>query len=374
MAAVAFINLLVNSVFSLAAGLLVVCFFIWFFRIENGPWKLAFLSFPFLKIIYDFMRGLPQDSILYSGLDPFTLPPKHHLLRLDTGFGYWGPTFNASFSVKDINGQEFATSIGDHLAIWLQRTYGEKILLVILFTAIAVAILFLVSRIRQIFQFESRRKSDRIDGQELPFEFTRKEHVDIYISKAFSGSPFTGGTFKPYICIPWDAYQKLDPEELGAVIAHEIGHIRQFDLLITIFIQILGDLFWFIPGYRLLNSKIDRLREIVADQWAVRSGIDPLLLASALLKLKDIPEPADRTVLYSAFFRQKSLLKTRIELLLGKTANKIPRFGWQFRWLRVIVAVWTFTAVMLATLGGNRSVVYLAESSWLDNWLRFFGV
>ena len=85
---VAFFNLLVNSIFSLAAGVLVAVFFLWLFRVETGPWKLFLLSLPFLKIVYDFARGVPGNSVLWTGIDPFTLPPKHHLLRIDSGFSY----------------------------------------------------------------------------------------------------------------------------------------------------------------------------------------------------------------------------------------------------------------------------------------------
>lgn len=111
---------------------------------------------------------------------------------------------------------------------------------------------------------------------------------------------------------------KVDPLE----------HARS-NLIVTILIQGLGDVFWFVPGYRWLSRKIDRLREIVADSWTVSSNIEPHFLASALLKLKEIPESNGRFVLYSAFFREKSLLKERVERLMGTVKDKNPRFGWQ---------------------------------------------
>ncbi len=39
-----FFNLLVNSILSLAIGLMLVYFFIWFFRVETGRWKVFLLS------------------------------------------------------------------------------------------------------------------------------------------------------------------------------------------------------------------------------------------------------------------------------------------------------------------------------------------
>jgi beta-lactamase regulating signal transducer with metallopeptidase domain len=365
-----FFNLLVNSAFSMACGLLVVGFFIWLFRVETGPWKLVLLSLPFVKIVYDSVRGLPPDSVLLSGLDPFSLPPKHQLLQIGAGFSYWGPKFNLIFSVRDTTGKEFAASVGDYLVIWLNRTFGTHVPLIILSAVLAVSATLLVIRIVAAYRFEQRRKLDRVLSVPLREEKLRFGTVDIYVSSVFSGTPFTGGLLKPYICIPKDAADRLNAQELEAVIAHELGHIRQIDLAVTIVVQLLGDLFWFVPGYRWLSRKIDRLREVVADQWAVRSGIEPALLASALVKLKEIPEIPDRFVLYSAFFRETSLLKTRVERLLGKTAEKCPRFGWSNIWFRSMISVWIFTAVMIATLGGNHQTVKLKNPEWFDSMLK----
>lgn len=99
-----FFNLLTNSTFSLWMGLIVVGFFLWLFRVETGPWKAFLLSLPFIKIVFDLIRGLPADSILLAKLDPFTLPAKHQILTVGAGFSTWGPYFNVVFSTKDLNG------------------------------------------------------------------------------------------------------------------------------------------------------------------------------------------------------------------------------------------------------------------------------
>ena len=369
-----FFNLVVNSAFSMACGLLVVGFFIWLFRVETGPWKLFLLSMPFLKIVYDSVRGLPPDSVLLSGLDPFSLPPKHQLLQIGLGLSYWGPKFDLIFSVRDTSGKEFAASIGDYLVIWLNRTFGHEVPLVILSAVLAVSGTLVLIRILAAVRFERRRHLDRKSAEVLRSQKLKFRTVDIYTSAAFSGTPFTGGLFRPYICIPKDAVAKLDPQELEAVIAHELGHIRQGDLVVTIVVQLLGDVFWFVPGYRWLSRKIDRLREVVADQWATASGIEPLALASALVKLKEIPETPHRFVLYSAFFREKSLLRIRVERLLGETQERRPRFGWSNIWFRSLVSIWICAAVMFATLGGNHQTIKLKNAAWFDQALKNLGL
>ena len=91
---VAFFNLLTSSIFSLAAGLVVVSFFVWFFKINTGPWKLFLLYLPFVKIIYDCLRGIPAQSVLYTQVDLFALPPNSQTFFVGGGFSsYWCPDY-----------------------------------------------------------------------------------------------------------------------------------------------------------------------------------------------------------------------------------------------------------------------------------------
>jgi Zn-dependent protease with chaperone function len=349
-----FFNLLINSTLSLAGGLLIVSLALWIFRIETGRWKLFLLLLPFLKIICDCMRGIPTESILLSGVDPFTLPPKHQILLVGAGLNYWGPVISLAFSVRDLQGREFASSLGDYAVIWLNKKLGPDIPLIILASIIAVSALLLLNRLVQIFKFEKQRHADKRSSQLLERRRVGYRTVDIYISNVFKGTPFTGGFTHPYICIPRDSFEKLSERELAAAIAHEMGHIRQYDLVITVLTQLLGDLFWFVPGYRRLSRKIDHLREIVADQAAVRLGADPAQLASALLKLQEPVKSSSGFVLYSAFFRERSLLGVRVNQLLGLTPEKASRLGWQNRWVRPVLAIWIVFGVLAATVGGNQ--------------------
>lgn len=368
-----FFNLLANSSLSILCGLVVVGFFIWTFRVPTGPWRLLLLSLPFIKVVYDCIRGLPANSVLLAGLDPFSLPPKHQLLQIGAGFSQWGPTFNVIFSVRNTEGKEFASSLGDYLVIWLNRKFGPEFLLVVLTAVVAVSITLLSIRVWSAFRFERKRKTDRLTAKAIATERVGYRSVDIYSSAAFSGTPFTGGIFNPYICVPADSLEKLRPEELDAVLKHELGHIRQFDLLVTMIIKMLGDLFWFVPGYRWLSRHIDRLREVVADQWAVSMGSSPEALASALVTLKEIPESNDQFVLYSAFFREKSLLQERVRRLIGGVVEKPARFGWQNKWFRILSSVWIASAVMFTTIGGNHTTAQLKNPEWFNQLLQALG-
>jgi beta-lactamase regulating signal transducer with metallopeptidase domain len=257
--------------------------------------------------------------------------------------------------------------------VWLTRKFGAEMLEAVLFLVCAISAMLILRRVYFGWKFESQRRKDRALSKSLHVEKLGSRYVDVYISKTLQGTPFTGGVFKPYICIPQPAFECLSNEELGAVIAHERAHIRYFDLPVTMVVQVLGDIYWFVPGYRWLSRKIDRMREVVADGWAVRSGIRPEYLASALVKLKELPQSDSKFILYSAFFREKSLLKIRVNTLLGESAEKESRFGWRLLWLRAVVSVSIFLTVMFTTFGGNQVDKSYRSSEWFLNLLKKAG-
>lgn len=364
------LNLIGNATFSFVVGLVIVGFSLWFFRIETGPWKLFLLSLPFVKLVYDTVRGLPSNSVLLTGLNPFGLPPKHQVLQIGAGLSQWGPKLDVTLSVRDVNGKEFAASVGDYVAFWLGQVAGREAVAVLLGVVFAISAVLLAIRIIFAWRFEKRRRRDRSSARRLRIQSLGYRKVDVYTSDGFSGTPFTGGVLAPYICITHDALAVLTADEVEAVIAHELAHVRKFDVAVNMTVQLLGDLFWFVPGYKWLGRKIDDLREIVADQWAIEAGTQPALLASALVRLKDASTPFENSVLYSAFFRKPSLLKLRIERLLGRTTEPRARFGWDVLWIRSLLSAAIFMAVMLSTFGGNQHGARIENPEWFEAALQ----
>jgi hypothetical protein len=78
-------------------------------------------------------------------------------------------------------------------------------------------------------------------------------------------------------------------------------------------------------------------------------------LASALIKLKEFASGPSSMIFCSTFLYEKSLLKTRIEHLLGLLDEKPPRWAWKNIWSRSLVTFWLIGAVLSSNLGGNHS-------------------
>ena len=345
------------------------------FRIGISRWKLYFLALPFVKIVWDMFSGIPKSSLLHHGIDLMALPAKHGYITLGFGFSEYGPSLDAMFSVKDPSGNRFSASLADYIAALLAKKIDPLAPRFVLATIVCVSAVLLLIRLYNYVSFELRRKRDRINPstQTIRTITTGPRSVDIYASEGYSGTPFTGGIFRPFICVPKSTLSLLTPAEFDAVIEHEMAHVRSFDLPITLIIKILGDIFWFVPGYRFLSRKIDRLREILADQAASSSRTCSLGLASALVKLKDIEIDCRHSVLYSALFREKSLLEIRVNRLIGdEHTTKPPRLGWHNRWIKIVIIAWTTGGVMVSTFGGNHEIQTLP--AWVERLLKAWGL
>jgi hypothetical protein len=352
--AVIFFNLFINATFSLMISLVLVLGCNRLLRANCGTWKLFLLSLPFVKVVYDFLKGVPQSSILVTNIDPYRLPPGVQNFSVGIGLNNYIPQIKALFTIHGFDGTKYGASVGDYVVYWLAHKLGPEFPLYVVYFIALVGVILLLRRGLSGVLFELQRRKDRIVSDFFQRKNIFLRSVDIYISHSFSGTPFTGGVFRPYICIPKDAFGSLSSAELEAVIAHELGHVQQLDLVLTILIGALGDVFWFVPGYRWLCHKLERMRELIADQRAVRAGTNPAILASALIRLKEVAGAESSLIFYSPFLREKSLLKIRIEHLLGLPCERPPRWAWRNIWCRSLISFWLVGAVLSSNLGGNH--------------------
>jgi beta-lactamase regulating signal transducer with metallopeptidase domain len=106
------------------------------------------------------------------------------------------------------------------------------------------------------------------------------------------GVPAVIGFFRPIVLLPMRALTGLAPEQLEAVIAHELGHIKRFDVAVN-FLQVIAEtLFFFHPAVWWLNRRIRADREDCCDDVAVRACGESVGYARALASMatwRDVP-------------------------------------------------------------------------------------
>jgi len=136
---------------------------------------------------------------------------------------------------------------------------------------------------------------------------------------------FTTGFFKTEIFISKDLWNSLDEDEKKSVLFHELCHAKRRDPLRILIMKFLTDIFFFIPVFKWLKLKFEEFIEKSADDSVISAGVDPLILASALIKVSrknrilfPIPSFADVN---------PNLLTSRLIRLIGLSGNlkfKIP--------------------------------------------------
>jgi len=149
-----------------------------------------------------------------------------------------------------------------------------------------------------------------------------KRPVPIWISDLIT-SPVTIGFLKPIILIPLAAINHLTPQQLEAVLLHELSHIKRHDYLINLVITFIRTILYYNPFVKLFVKAIERERERSCDEMVMQFQYDPRGYASALLMIEKnnfISKP----MLIAAGGRKNDLLY-RVERILG--IEKKPLFS-----------------------------------------------
>ena len=139
--------------------------------------------------------------------------------------------------------------------------------------------------------------------------------VQVWMSE-FITSPVTVGYIKPMILLPVAAINHLSPQQIEAVLLHELSHIKRFDYLINLITRIIQTILYFNPFVRAFASIIEREREKNCDEIVLQFQYEPHGYASALLELEKVSHMPHCLAVAAAAGKKNELLN-RIESILG---------------------------------------------------------
>src|SRR5947209_18639181 len=83
-------------------------------------------------------------------------------------------------------------------------------------------------------------------------------------------SPAVVGWFRPLVLLPVSAISGLSPEQLDAVIAHELAHIKRLDCFVNLFQIAIETALFYHPAVWLVSRTLRTERENCCDDVAVR--------------------------------------------------------------------------------------------------------
>ena len=99
-------------------------------------------------------------------------------------------------------------------------------------------------------------------------------------------TPLAVGWIRPVVLLPVRAFTGLDEDQLRAVLAHELAHIRRHDFLVNVLQRCVESFLFYHPGVWWLSARIRAEREHCCDDLAVRMCGDPLIYAQALVQME----------------------------------------------------------------------------------------
>jgi beta-lactamase regulating signal transducer with metallopeptidase domain len=137
-------------------------------------------------------------------------------------------------------------------------------------------------------------------------------------------APAVLGWFRPVVLLPVKALTGLSEAQIGAVIAHELAHIRRFDCFVNLFQIATETLLFYHPAVWWVSQRIRAEREHCCDDEAIAICGDAVNYARALTLMEEW-----RTVPALMMAANRSPLGERVVRLLGwdGTAGRIRAAG-----------------------------------------------
>ena len=136
--------------------------------------------------------------------------------------------------------------------------------------------------------------------------------------------PTVIGWLSPVILLPASAMTGLTTEQLEALLAHELAHVRRHDYLINLLQTVVETLLFYHPAVWWVSHRIRLEREHCCDDLAVQVCGDGLTYAKALVALEELRAPK----LGLAMSSHGGSLLTRVARLLGQAEQQRRPTGW----------------------------------------------
>jgi uncharacterized protein (TIGR03435 family) len=130
------------------------------------------------------------------------------------------------------------------------------------------------------------RTATRIEGSPVNDTLRRLSgttRIELVSSPA-SIEPGVFGIFRPVLLWPDRIGDRLGHEQIEAILAHEVAHVRRRDNLAALAHMLVEAVFWFHPLVWWIGTRLIDERERACDEDVVRLGSEPHVYAESILK------------------------------------------------------------------------------------------
>ncbi len=189
----------------------------------------------------------------------------------------------------------------------------------------------------------------------------------ILLKSAIAEIPMMAGHFKPVILFPAAAFTSLPPEDIEAILLHELAHIRRNDYFLNMLQNFAEIIFFFNPAVLWLSSLVKEERENCCDDVALNQTKNKKQFIHALIAFKD----HEAAIQHASFFSgKKYYLLNRLKRIItnnNKTLNSMEK---TFLAAGIIITVFTtvaFTKIKQPLFTNANHVIQQAKSGLFED-------
>ncbi len=99
--------------------------------------------------------------------------------------------------------------------------------------------------------------------------------------------PAAIGYFRPRVVLPAWALAEIPPQEMNAILVHELAHLRRYDDWTNLAQELLRALFFFHPAVWFIESRLTLEREMACDDAVLAANFAPRAYAGSLVSLAE---------------------------------------------------------------------------------------
>src|SRR4029434_2210742 len=185
------------------------------------------------------------------------------------------------------------------------------------------------------------------------FESVR-EHLGLrgpirLLAHARLDSPVVVGWLRPVVLLPISLISGFTTEQLSAILAHELAHIRRQDFVVNILQRCVESILFYHPAVWWLSKRIRAEREHCCDDIAIRLCGSRKIYAEALIEMERARQP--RPILSVA--AADGVVLQRFRRVLGMSTSVVD---WQsavgtllFLGVWIVVGMWQSAGMLQAT-------------------------
>ncbi|MGD2095674.1 MAG: M56 family metallopeptidase, partial [Phycisphaerales bacterium] len=155
-----------------------------------------------------------------------------------------------------------------------------------------------------------------------------RQDIEIRLSNTVM-SPAVCGLFRPIVLMPKSLLDTLSPDNLRAVLVHELAHIKRGDLWINCVQTILQIVYFYNPFVWFANAIVRKIREQAVDEMVlVALGAEAKSYSNTLIDIAEIAFfRASLSLRLIGVVESKKELSRRIKHMLNRPVPKSAKIG-----------------------------------------------